>query len=1843
MKIPDFPNSNALNLTGFVPPSPKIRLTLSLIVWGIYLLAFTGLYKTFSMSAEVAALAIIPVAVTGGLCGLRQGFVAGLLSVPVNTLLLNWVEHIPGGWNAAILSGGATSSIITIIAGIITGWFHDLRWQLRQHLAERAAIEQALQDSEARIRRILESALDAIIVINQAGIISEWSSQAEVIFGWRRDEVIGKTLTETIIPSQYHQAHKQGLEHFLATQEGKILNRRTELLGLRRDGREIPLELSISALRSGDHWLFSAFVRDITRRKQAEAERDRLLANEREQRQLSEILLEAGAELSTSLNYNTVLDRVLDLIVQVIPYDSANITLVENGQTRITRMHGYEQYGQEVVEFISTLSFEISAIDHLRQMVESKQPFIIANTATYPGWETHNRPAFIGSWLGAPIVSHGRVIAFFSLDKKEPGFYQPKHAERLAIFAGQVALALENADLFEQTQIALVRREGLYQATQTLITLKDLSSMLQSFVNQIAEILPANRVSLIMLDLQQQKIKDIIIGGAGASDFIPFTFDDFWHSLTGWAIRHKQPALSPKGKLDPRQSEWMQKRRMQKDTGCMLIVPLRYQDEVFGAMAAVNRFDEPDFTQQDVDLILAVANQAAAAIQNTRLFQANQEARRLSDSLREIGASLTATLNIDEVLDRVLDSLGKVIPYDSTSLMLIEGDTLKIRAGRGLPENDLIWSQTFVIHENSADLKIYQSKKPLIIPDVHQDSQFTEIEGTEYIRSWLGIPLIARDEVIGILNLDHTQPGFYTEEHASTAMVFAQQAAIAIENARLFDETYHHMEQLAILNELAGEMTGLLGLEELCATTARRLQMAFGYYNVSILTVDTETQELVLQFNAGAYADLIQPGKYRQKIGQGLMGKAAQTGEIILVNDTQQHPNFFELKQLSIRAEIAIPLKVEQRVVGILNIDSDQPHAFVQNDVAVLSTIADQLAVALEKANLFTETRQRTEQLEALRQISQDLTLLRDLKLLLRQIIQQAIRLLNGNSGGIYLYNPDQQVLEWAVDFGNIQLPTVPPIIKSDEGLVGKVWTSEQPLLINDYKNWSGKAKFRADNLPEAVIGAPIKWGQNFLGVIAIDSMETGRHFTYDHVILLSQFATHAAVAIENAHLYDEAHQRLAELEIIRQASLNLTSSLEPQVVLETILENALSLITDAHNAHIFLYQDERLMFGAAMYQDGRKSEPFSEPRPEGLTYTVARQGELVVVVNMRTHPLFADASPDWQGAIVGLPLKIGQRVVGVMNISCLQPRNWTDAELRVLCLLADQAAIAVENARLFEAEHIARQQAETLREETRQHLSLITRLYELSTEFVSTLSLSETANLVIEKVRQVTNAHSAVIKLLDKAGNFEQDFGAPGEAPPRPDGTTITIAKTGRPLLAGDTQKQPNMLNPSLKNKGIKAFIGLPLRTGANTIGALFVRYDTPQSFSARVVESLYIFANQAAMAIQNARWREEEQLIQQRAQQQERMAAVGQLAAGIAHDFNNILTSIIGYAELLSYDPSLSDPAKEDLNRITNQGQRAAHLVRQILDFSRQTISAKHPLDLFVFLKETVKLLKRTIPEAIHISLQARLGEYGVSADVTQIQQALTNLAVNARDAMPAGGELRFELSQFELLSEQDAPHPDMTLGKWIVLEVIDTGSGIPPEHRDKIFEPFFTTKEVGQGTGLGLAQVYGIIRQHDGFIGVKSEVGAGSTFTLYLPALPANSQTLSGTSTMSDLPLGQGEVILLVEDNPQVITVVSVMLQRLGYQVLTATNGSEALQTFNHHRQEIALVLTDMTMPKMGGTELATALRELDPELKIIVLTGYPLDSQAPDNLKGRFSDWLEKPVNISQLAQVIYKHL
>ncbi len=379
-------------------------------------------------------------------------------------------------------------------------------------------------------------------------------------------------------------------------------------------------------------------------------------------------------------------------------------------------------------------------------------------------------------------------------------------------------------------------------------------------------------------------------------------------------------------------------------------------------------------------------------------------------------------------------------------------------------------------------------------------------------------------------------------------------------------------------------------------------------------------------------------------------------------------------------------------------------------------------------------------------------------------------------------------------------------------------------------------------------------------------------------------------------------------------------------------------------------------------------------------------------------------------------------------------------------------------------------------------------------------------------------------------------------------------------------------------------------------------------------------------------------ERAIQHRIQLQERLAAVGQLAAGIAHDFNNILGAIILYSEMALQTSKLSAKNRERLTTIFQQAERAATLTRQILDFSRRTVMDQAPMDLATFLMETEKLLSRTLRENIRIDLSLQDENFVVSADPTRIQQIIMNLALNAQDAMPKGGELCFELSRLRVIEGEPPPYRDMAPGMWVQLRVSDTGVGIPPEITPHIFEPFYTTKDPGDGSGLGLAQVYGIVKQHGGFIDVDSHLGMGTTFIIYLPALEVPVE-YSDTLPMAISADGRKELILVVEDDEATLNAVHEILETLNYRVLTATDGRQALDIIESFNGGVDLVLSDLVMPEMGGVALYQELEGRSFSTKVIFMTGYPLGAGTRELLDHKKVTWLQKPIRSETLARVI----
>jgi PAS domain S-box-containing protein len=380
------------------------------------------------------------------------------------------------------------------------------------------------------------------------------------------------------------------------------------------------------------------------------------------------------------------------------------------------------------------------------------------------------------------------------------------------------------------------------------------------------------------------------------------------------------------------------------------------------------------------------------------------------------------------------------------------------------------------------------------------------------------------------------------------------------------------------------------------------------------------------------------------------------------------------------------------------------------------------------------------------------------------------------------------------------------------------------------------------------------------------------------------------------------------------------------------------------------------------------------------------------------------------------------------------------------------------------------------------------------------------------------------------------------------------------------------------------------------------------------------------------------EHKRLEQQLLQAQKMEAVGQLAGGIAHDFNNILTAISGYGNLLKKKMSNEAVLKEYIEQILDAASRATEVTRSLLAFSRKQIMNPQPVDVNDIVKKFEKLLSRIIGEDIEVITKLASGDVVCLADAGRIEQVLMNLATNARDAMSRGGKLTLGTGLVELDDDFIRDHGYGNRGTYAFISVSDTGIGMKQETLVKIFEPFFTTKDTGKGTGLGLAMVYGIIKQHDGYITVYSKPDVGTTFRIYLPATTVQEDVHVKTA-ISPVPKQGTETVLVVEDDGQLLRLSEIVLAQSGYKVISARDGEEAIAKFIENKDSIQLVIMDVLMPKKSGTEAYVEMRKIKPDSKVIFFSGYTSDKMHQHSLRGRHADLLIKPVSPEDLLQKV----
>src|SRR5436190_8217116 len=624
--------------------------------------------------------------------------------------------------------------------------------------------------------------------------------------------------------------------------------------------------------------------------------------------------------------------------------------------------------------------------------------------------------------------------------------------------------------------------------------------------------------------------------------------------------------------------------------------------------------------------------------------------------------------------------------------------------------------------------------------------------------------------------------------------------------------------------------------------------------------------------------------------------------------------------------------------------------------------------------------------------------------------------------------------------------------------------------------------------------------------------------------------------------------------------------------------------LMSAKNFYIALYDPAAELLSFPYFVDEYDTDFPSKRMGKGLTEYVLRTGQ-ALLATPELHQeleqrgeveLIGPPSIDW----LGVPLKAGDRTIGVLVAQTYMPGvRYGEREKHILQFVSTQIAMAIERKRAEEG---------LLENERRYRL-----LFQANPEAMWVYDCETLRFLAV-------NAAA-----VQRYGYSEQEF----------------LAMTLRDIrLASELARFEERL---LNDTG--TFTGFRHRRKDGTLIDVDIE-SQPISFAGRPAR--LVLARDVT-----ARRQLEEQL-----RQAQKMEAVGQLAGGIAHDFNNLLTAILGCTQLLLHATPPEDERREDIEEIKNAGLRAAELTRQLLAFSRRQVLAPKLLDMNAVVATMDKMLRRLIGEdvALVTELAADLGP--VSADPGQLEQVLLNLAVNARDAMPQGGRLTIATANVLLTEEYAERHHRLPPGQYVLLAVSDTGVGMDEATQKHLFEPFFTTKEVGKGTGLGLATVYGIVKQSGGYIWVYSEAGHGTTVKVYLPRVAGAAQPLAVAEAAPELRRGT-ETVLLVEDAAPVRTLARKSLESCGYRVLDAADGRAALELSAGHAGGIDILVTDVVMPGMSGRELAERLAPLRPGMRVLYTSGYTDDAMVHQGVLRSGVAFLQKPFMPESLTRKV----
>ncbi|PYO11612.1 MAG: hypothetical protein DMD75_10335 [Candidatus Rokuibacteriota bacterium] len=1497
-------------------------------------------------------------------------------------------------------------------------------------------------------------------------------------------------------------------------------------------------------------------------------------------------------------------------------------------------------YGQGVAGWV-TLHHEPIKADDLR-----KTPMLARDWYAAHG---------LLSLYALPILYQESVVGVLVLMAEQPFDLERDGYEILEALIAEAGAAIRNSRLLAESERRRRTAEALAELSRLSSETLDLGTVARRVVESVRTLLGAQESALYRLVPETGDLAALALMGEREQALGPGAVFPRGTGVVGLAARNRRPIATPNFANDARiQHDPSILERLEGAANrAVLALPLLVKDRVIGALAVCDH-EGRIFMESEIRLAQAFADQAALVLESVQLFDDAARRRREVDVLAEVVGQINSSLDLAAILSRIVAGACELTGADGAQIALREPGTDGVRVihrrGARTAADDALIGLLIQPGKGSGGL-VLTTGQPFRTTNYAEDPRITRdyADRVEAVGVVAQIVIPIQDgELKGLLYVFNRTARAFTDRDEAALGRLANHAAVAIGNAHLLAETEGRRREAEVLAEVGRLVSQSLEPDEVGQRIVECVCRLLGSAMATLYGISLDTGDFVMLASAGA--------EIRNRTlprGTAAVGLAVREGRPVSTPDALLDPRITlapetraALENFEHRAILALPLVAGERVFGALASLGRTGRVFTPHEIQLAQTFVDQAAIALDNARLHSETTRRKWEAEVLAGVGRLVTESLDADEVAGRIADSLRALLGGLSSVLVRVEPISGALigrHMSADGSGVDI-----VFPAGIGAMGRAVRTRRPvattnLLTDPRIALTPELREALQSRPHrSALALPMIVDDRVVGAIAVGDHE-GRSYDSDEVRLAQAFVDQAAMALEKARLFEDSERRRREAEIFAELASQITASLDLDMILKWVREAARELCRA--DLGVIATRDTMTQTMLVRHWPGAPEPPVDRILPgEGIGGQVLLTGRPFRTDDYQHDPrLRNDTQPLTQTegveAALAVPIQTEARVEGMLAVFNRSPRPFTDRDEARLTRLAAQTSIAIRNAQLLEAR--------------RAYQARLEGLLDVSHELSRIQPVEELLGAIAAACGRVLESESVGFRLVE--GDELVVAGLWGDAKETMSTRRIKfgeslsgiVAATCAPLRLDDVTEDTRLIpahRSAVKRLGYRAFLGVPIKVGERVTGVLSIRTRRPAGFSKDDERIATAFASQAATALENARLFREVQVAAEevsRAQeallQAQKMDAIGRLAGGVAHDFNNLLTIIHGRCEILLKRFERGTKPRQDLDLIQRTAHRAAALTKQLLAFSRQQVLQPRVLHLNAAVGESVSMLQRLIGEHITLTTAPNAQRDRVKADPTQLEQILMNLAINARDAMPRGGRLTIETGDVDLDETFAREHPGAGTGPHVRLAVSDDGVGMSAAIQGRIFEPFFTTKDKGRGTGLGLSMVYGIVKQHGGYIGVRSEEGHGTIFEIYLPCATEMEDTRAELAPEGGGESRGSETILLVEDQGDVRELTREILEMAGYTVLEAARGDEALRLCRDSAKPIDLLLTDVVMPQMSGPELARHVVELRPSTKVVYMSGYTDDALGHHGVLDPEIVLLPKPFTPESLMQ------